>query len=201
MAEIVRRRSWGGVLPLGRHVSISGSSLIQCASASIAPPHPGRAKCYPGAEVQGRTGSSGIDRAPVRVDARGLEVAADWRSLKSAENYVVFERTENFASPGGAVLDKPRTYQLPAMLRLNEWALSGDWTVKKEAAVLHEPNGGTAYRFQARDLALVMAPSAPGPPRRFRVRIDRQPPRTAHGIDVDEQGNGPGTEQRPYQLI
>src|SRR3954452_10609972 len=58
MAEIVRRRSWGGVLPLGRQVSISGSSFIQCASASIAPPHPGRAKCYPGAEVQGRTGSN-----------------------------------------------------------------------------------------------------------------------------------------------
>src|SRR3954463_3789681 len=58
MAEIVRRRSWGGVLPLGRHVSISGSSFIQCASASLAPPHPGGAKCYPGAEVQGRTGSS-----------------------------------------------------------------------------------------------------------------------------------------------
>src|SRR3954453_12732803 len=58
MAEIVRRRSWGGVLPLGRHVSISGSSFIQCASASIAPPHPGGAKCYPGAEVQGRAGSS-----------------------------------------------------------------------------------------------------------------------------------------------
>src|SRR4051794_19335667 len=56
MAEIVRRRSWGGVLPLGRHVSISGSSLIQCASVSMAPPHPGWAKCYPGAKVQGRTG-------------------------------------------------------------------------------------------------------------------------------------------------
>src|SRR5215204_4148404 len=36
MAEIVRRRSWGGVLPLGRHASISGCSLIQCASVSIA---------------------------------------------------------------------------------------------------------------------------------------------------------------------
>src|SRR3954466_3417070 len=56
MAEIVRRRSWGGVLPLGRHFSISGSSLIQCASVSMAPPHPGWAKCYPGAKVQGRTG-------------------------------------------------------------------------------------------------------------------------------------------------
>src|SRR3954447_14371781 len=36
IAEIIRRRSWGGVLPLGRHASISGSSLIQCASVSIA---------------------------------------------------------------------------------------------------------------------------------------------------------------------
>src|SRR3954462_14561925 len=60
MAEIVRRRSWGGVLPLGRQASISGSSLIQCASASIAPPHPGGAKCYPGAEVQGRTGPNSM---------------------------------------------------------------------------------------------------------------------------------------------
>src|SRR3954466_15014269 len=60
MAEIVRRRSWGGVLPLGRHVSISGSRFIQCASASIAPPHPGGAKCYPDAEVQGRTGPNEV---------------------------------------------------------------------------------------------------------------------------------------------
>src|SRR5829696_3321675 len=36
MAVIVRRRSCGGVLPLGRQASISGSSLIQCASVSIA---------------------------------------------------------------------------------------------------------------------------------------------------------------------
>src|SRR5215218_9784738 len=37
MAEIVRRRSWGGVLPCGLHASISGSSLIHCAFVSIAP--------------------------------------------------------------------------------------------------------------------------------------------------------------------
>src|SRR5215217_4651619 len=36
MAEIMRRKSWGGVLPLGRHASIRGSSFIQCASVSIA---------------------------------------------------------------------------------------------------------------------------------------------------------------------
>ena len=146
-------------------------------------------------------GHSGIEREPVSVDARGLEAAADWRSLRSAENYVGYDRTQNFASPGGAVLDEPRRYQLPPMLRLNEWALSGNWTVKKEAAVLHEPSGGIAYRFHARDLHLVMGPSAPGTSVRFRVRIDGQPPGAAHGIDVDEQGNGAVTEQRLYQLI
>ena len=146
-------------------------------------------------------GATGIDREPVSVDGRGIEAAADWGSLKSAENYVGYERTQNFASPGGAALDKPRKYEMPAMLRLNEWALSGDWTVKKEAAVLNKANGSIAYRFHARDLHLVMGPAAPGTSVRFRVRIDGQPPGAAHGIDVDEQGNGHVTEQRLYQLI
>ena len=146
-------------------------------------------------------GAGGIGREPVSVDGRGLEAAADWGSLKSPENYVGYERTQNFASPGGAVLDKPRMYELPARLRLNEWALSGDWTVKKEAAVLNKANGRIAYRFHARDLHLVMGPAAPGTSVRFRVLIDGQPPGAAHGIDVDEQGNGTVTEQRLYQLI
>src|SRR5215212_6966102 len=152
-------------------------------------------------ELLAEAGHSGIDRAPVRVDARGIEAAANWGSLKSAENYVGYDRTENFASPGGAVLDKPRTYQLPAMLRLNEWALSANWTVKKETAVLNKPNGVIADRFHARDLHVVMDLAAPGMPVRFRVRIDGQPPGAAHGIDVDEEGNGVVTEQRLYQLI
>ena len=36
---------------------------------------------------------------------------------------------------------------------------------------------------------------------RFRVMIDGKPPGAAHGIDVDEQGEGTVTEQRLYQLI
>jgi Thioredoxin like C-terminal domain len=92
-------------------------------------------------------------------------------------------------------------YELPARLRLNEWAFSGDWTVKKEAAVLDKANGSIVYRFYARDLHLVMGPSAPGTSVRFRVLIDGKPPGVAHGIDIDEQGDGIVTEQRLYQLI
>jgi thiol-disulfide isomerase/thioredoxin len=147
------------------------------------------------------TGAGGIDRKSVSVDGHGVEAAADWGSLMSPENYVGHERTRNFASPGGALLDKPRMYELPARLRLNEWALSGDWTVKNENAVLNKANGSIAYRFHARDLHLVMGPAAPGAAVRFRVLIDGRPPGPAHGIDVDEQGEGTVAEQRLYQLI
>jgi len=147
------------------------------------------------------SGANVVDRNPISVDARGLEVAADWGSLRSAENYVGYARTQNFASPGGVHMDTPRVYALPMRLRLNDWALAGDWTVKKEAVVLNKPNGRIGYRFHARDLHLVMGPVAPGTPARFRVLIDGQPPGAAHGTDIDAQGYGTVTEQRLYQLI
>ena len=146
-------------------------------------------------------GIGGLAREPASVDARGAEAPADWDSLKSPENYVGHARTENFASPGGAGSGTRRVYAAPAQLRLNHWALVGDWTMEKEATVLNKGNGRIAYRFHARDLHLVMGPVARGSAVRFRVLIDGQPPGAAHGIDVDEQGNGTVTEQRLYQLI
>ena len=152
-------------------------------------------------QLLAEAGFGGSAQELVRVDGRGAEAAADWGSLKSPENYVGYERTANFASPGGAAPGKPRVYAAPARLRLNHWALSGDWTVGKQATVLNKAHGRIAYRFHARDLHLVMGPAARGASVRFRVRIDGQPPGAAHGIDLDEQGSGTVTEQRLYQLI
>ena len=67
--------------------------------------------------------------------------------------------------------------------------------------MLNKPNGRIAYRFHARDLHLVMGPSAPRTSVRFRVLIDGDVPSAAHGIDVDDQGNGRVMESRMYQLI
>ncbi len=97
--------------------------------------------------------------------------------------------------------DKQYLYAIPTQLRLNHWALAGDWTVGKQPTVLNKPNGRIAHRFHARDVHLVMGPPAGGTAVRFRVLIDGQPPRADHGIDVDEQGNGIATEQRLYQLV
>ncbi|MCS3763107.1 redoxin domain-containing protein [Bradyrhizobium centrosematis] len=146
-------------------------------------------------------GASDVSRAPVVVSATGAEAAADWADLGSPENYLGFERTENFASPGGASADTPQVYRFPNSLRLNEWALSGEWTVRNDAVALRKRNGRITYRFHARDLNLVMGPAPGAAPIRFRITLDGQPPGTAHGVDVDSQRNGTMTEQRMYSLV
>jgi thiol-disulfide isomerase/thioredoxin len=146
-------------------------------------------------------GAGGVSRELVSVVGRGAEAPADWDSLRSPENYVGYDRTENFASPGGAVLDQRHLYAPPAGLSLNHWSLAGDWTMGRQALVLNQGGGLIAYRFHARDLHLVMGPSESGTAVRFRVLIDGQPPGAAHGVDVDDHGIGTITEPRLYQLI
>jgi thiol-disulfide isomerase/thioredoxin len=146
------------------------------------------------------SGASATGDALVSVQGQGIEAAADWPSLRSSENYVGYERTEGFAS-GDATLDERRVYAAPARLRLNQWALAGDWTMKRQAVALNRANGRIVCQFQARDVHLVMGPAARGTPVRFRLRVDGQPPGSAHGIDANEQGDGMVSDQRLYQLI
>ena len=152
-------------------------------------------------QLLAEAGSAGAGLEMVSVEASGAEAPADWATLRTPETYAGFERTENFASPGGAVPGKRHAYQVPAELRLNHWALSGDWTMEEQAATLNEADGQIAYRFHARDLHMVMGPASPEAPVRFRVLIDGQPPGPAHGTDVDDQGHGTMAEQRLHQLI
>jgi thiol-disulfide isomerase/thioredoxin len=152
-------------------------------------------------QLLAEAGSAGTGRELVSVDASGAEAPADWGSLRSPENYTSYERTENFASPGGVVLGRRHAYTVPAKLRLNHWALSGDWTMEEQATTLNTANGRIANRFHARDLNVVMGPAIQGTSVRFRVLIDGQPPGAAHGTDVDDQGNGSVTQPRLYQLV
>ena len=145
-------------------------------------------------------GAAGVSRDLVTVGGDGIEAAADWDNLKSPENYLGFERTQNFAS-GDAVRNQPRSYSAPSQLQLNHWALAGNWTMRDRAAVLHETGGRIAYRFHARDLHLVLKPAARGEAVRFRILLDGRAPGAAHGADVDEQGNGTVIDPRLYQLI
>jgi len=130
----------------------------------------------------------GIDDETVRVEADGIAEAADWDGLRSGETYIGYGQ-------GAGRVDSP------AQLALNQWALSGDWAIEEESAVLNAAGGLVTFRFHARDLNLVLTPRASGAPVRFTVRLDGQPPGDDHGLDINELGEGTVDEPRMYQLV
>ena len=146
-------------------------------------------------------GADGVNKQLVAVNPQGVEAQADWEDLRTPETYVGYESGAELSSPEDVSVDLPREYTLPDSLRLSRWALAGDWTIGRQAAMLNEVGGRIAYRFHARDLHLVLAPTPGGAPVRFRVLLDGGPPGASHGVDTDEQGEGMVNEPRLYQLI
>ena len=97
----------------------------------------------------------------------------------------------------------PRTYSAPASLRLNEWALSGDWTIEGGASVLNGTEGAIAFRFHARDAHLILPCARESRAHRCRSACSstEKPPGDAHRLDVDELGEGTVSQPRLYQLV
>jgi Thioredoxin like C-terminal domain/AhpC/TSA family len=145
-------------------------------------------------------GSNSIGDDLISVTPDGIEAQADWGHLESPETYVGYQQGRNFASPEGVTIDEARTYSVPDPLRLNSWALSGDWTVESGGCVLNEAGGAISFRFRARDVNLVLR-SHTGDAVPFRVLVDGDLPGAAHGLDVDEEGNGTVVQPRLYQLV
>jgi thiol-disulfide isomerase/thioredoxin len=132
----------------------------------------------------------GVERELVSVEGLGVEAEADWDHLGTPETYLGYERRERFASADESA----------ERLRLNHWALAGEWTIGAENVVLEQAGGSIAIRFHARDAHAVLSPGtrAPIP---FRVLLDGQAPGPSHGVDVDEDGNGVLRDGRMYQLV
>ena len=135
------------------------------------------------------------------VEPNGDEVQADWEDLGSPESYLGYDQATGFDAGGGPAFDKPHTYTAAADLRLNNWGLTGNWTVRSDASALNGSNGRLAYQFHARDVNLVMGPARKGATVRFRVLLDGESAAPAHGADVDANGNGTVVQQLMYQLI
>jgi thiol-disulfide isomerase/thioredoxin len=125
----------------------------------------------------------GVGQELVQVAADGLARAADWDALRSPETYLGRARGERRTNGD---------------LALNQWALNGQWAQGEEAAVLEAAGGSITYRFEARDVNLVLESSASVA---FTVSLDGGPPGDAHGLDVDAAGAGTLSEPRMYQLV
>ncbi|MBB4570826.1 cytochrome c biogenesis protein DipZ [Rhizobium leucaenae] len=151
-------------------------------------------------ELLADAGSEMPENSMVTPNARGSEAAPDLGNIRSGETYIGYKEASNFVSPEGLNGNAAQDYTV-GELGLNEWGLSGNWTVGPEQATLNKAGGGITYRFSARDLHLVLGPSAGGKPVRFQVTVDGKRPGASHGADTDAEGNGTITETRLYQLV
>ena len=106
----------------------------------------------------------GLDEPLSEVDASGIAAPADWTALNSPETYLGSLRGERRGRTG--------------LLARNQWALSGDWTVAEEFSALDAAGGSIAYRFEGRDVNLVLGADAPVG---FTVTVDGEPPGAAAG--------------------
>jgi cytochrome c biogenesis protein CcdA/thiol-disulfide isomerase/thioredoxin len=135
----------------------------------------------------------------VQVAGSGaMAAAADMQ--RSPETYVGYARLQNLVSPEAIKRDVATQYSAPRRLEPDHWALSGKWRVSPEYAAAQDAGAAISYRFQGRDLHLVLGTFG-GKPVRFRVTLDGASPGADHGADIDAQGNGEIREQRLYQLI
>ena len=148
-----------------------------------------------------QAGFANVPTGLVDVQGKGVEAAADTEQVQSPETYIGYERAQNFSSAGGFTKDRASTYTVAPPASLNQWGLGGVWTVEGEKAVLDAAPGRIVFRFHARDLHLVLGPTAEGKPVRFHVLLDGKPPADNHGVDVDASGAGTVDSQRLYQLI
>lgn len=137
----------------------------------------------------------------VSVTAAGAQAPPSTNQVRSPETYLGYNRIENFASPGGLAQDKTKSYAAASAPRLNQWSLTGDWTVTGESASLDTAGGRIIFRFRARDVHLVLGPAKDETKVRFRVTIDGKPPGADAGTDVDANGQGVVDSQRLYQLV
>ncbi len=145
-------------------------------------------------------GSDMARSGPVVPDARGAEASPDLGHIRSGETYIGYSQATSFVSPEGLKADTAADYSV-ANPGLNQWGLAGTWTIGSEQATLNKAGGGISYRFSARDLHLVLRPSADGKPIHFQVTVDGKAPGADHGSDIDADGNGTVTATRLYQLV
>ncbi|MGN7101351.1 cytochrome c biogenesis protein DipZ [Ralstonia holmesii] len=145
-------------------------------------------------------GNKQVAGGVVAPDGPGAQAAPDLDNVRSPETYVGYAQAARFASPGGVQIGTSHAYSV-GKLGLNDWGLSGQWTIDAEQATLDRADGSIVYRFHARDLHLVLGPAADGRAVRFTVRIDGKAPGDSHGADTDAHGNGAITQTRLYQLV
>jgi len=153
-------------------------------------------------QLLSESGATAVPGDLVKPQGIGPEAPPDFMDLRTPETYLGYGHGQGGNANDGATADNKHAYVAPSTLSVNMWALSGNWTIAREFAMANEAGGAVRFAFHARDVHLVMGPSATqAKPLRFRVRLDGRAPGADHGTDVDENGEGTVVQPRMYHLV
>ena len=150
-----------------------------------------------------RPGREGIGDDLVSVAPDGFEAQADWTNLGSPETYLGYQQAQNFASPGGAALDEPRTY-VRARSAAAQPVGAGRGLDGREGgpACSNRADGRIAFRFHARDVNLVLRPRDARHGRcRSACSSTESLPAPPTGSTSTSKGHGTLMQPRLYQLV
>ena len=145
--------------------------------------------------------TASVAHGVVSPSAAGVKAAPDFADEQSPESYLGYRQAERFASPEQLTQATQTTYSSPATLLLNQWGLSGSWSVGAESAVPVSAPASIVFRFHSRDLHMVLGPAKNGQPVRFRIKLDGAAPGLDCGVDCTSGGNGEVRLPRLYQLV
>jgi cytochrome c biogenesis protein CcdA len=132
------------------------------------------------------------------VEAKGIQAPGSQSDELSPETYLGYDRAENFASSSSFQKDIRAHYVFAKKLKADEWSIEGSWLVSKEKITSESSRGKIRFRFNGRDLHLVLGAASKI---KIKVSLDGNAPGENHGIDIDSSGKGEIDSHRLYQLI
>ena len=116
---------------------------------------------------------------------------------QSPETYLGLSRMNGFASVEQPVLGT-RSYSLPKNLKINNFALVGEWNMQDEHSEVVKPGSGLLYKFYAKDVYLVITPKTAKD--KIAVFVDNEIVTDMAGADVKD-GFVQVDEPRLYHLV
>ena len=90
---------------------------------------------------------------PVQLHTVMEKIAVD---SETPETYLGYARAENFSNAGSVLRNQSAAYAFPAKLSQNEWALQGQWIIKRDKIISNQDNADLKINFHARKVFIVM---------------------------------------------
>lgn len=82
-------------------------------------------------------------------------------SAQTPETYLGYARAENFASTQSVSKDISAHYSFPETLKMNQWALQGDWSIYADRIIANSAGATIKLRFSAANVYAVMSVKTP----------------------------------------